>query len=308
MRETPHGIHPRLGIPLYSLYSETRRPTAEMLGSIDGLLVDLQDVGTRVYTFRLDSFPLPRGLRRGTPAGCRARSSQPTWWRGRGRSAPRSGLLEFRRPGLNPDATRVDHRRAGTLGERRTRHRGCTAGCAHGGLATIHALPRDRPFVGPSVAEHAAFRDGPALSGTSPLGGHESLRGARHDDPVRDSRCAVYRPRSTARSTRGLFAARPSRAVVRFRPTFDKWQGTVCGGLFFQITAVRQVRSFQTTVAMLACVCALYPEDFAWLPPPYEYESRRMPVDIIYGGDALRRTLDCEPFVGGRYPQTGPRR
>src|SRR6059036_1077658 len=51
MIESGHGADAELGIPVYSLYSETRSPTPEMLAGIDLLLVDLQDVGTRVYTF-----------------------------------------------------------------------------------------------------------------------------------------------------------------------------------------------------------------------------------------------------------------
>ena len=51
MVESGHGREAGLGIPVYSLYSETRSPTARMLQDIDLLLVDLQDVGTRVYTF-----------------------------------------------------------------------------------------------------------------------------------------------------------------------------------------------------------------------------------------------------------------
>ena len=51
MIETPHGRHPRLGIPAYSLYAEGRKPSAEMLEGLDCLVVDLQDVGTRVYTY-----------------------------------------------------------------------------------------------------------------------------------------------------------------------------------------------------------------------------------------------------------------
>ena len=51
MIETPHDRDPRRHVPVYSLYSETREPTAEMLRDIDVLVVDLQDVGTRVYTF-----------------------------------------------------------------------------------------------------------------------------------------------------------------------------------------------------------------------------------------------------------------
>src|SRR6478609_1609816 len=51
MIESAHGRYEPLGVPIYSLYSETRRPTAEMLAGLDCLVVDLQDVGTRVYTF-----------------------------------------------------------------------------------------------------------------------------------------------------------------------------------------------------------------------------------------------------------------
>ena len=51
MIETGHQIHPWLGLPVISLYSETRKPSVEMLESVDTVLVDIQDVGTRVYTF-----------------------------------------------------------------------------------------------------------------------------------------------------------------------------------------------------------------------------------------------------------------
>lgn len=51
MIESPHTIDPTLGIPIYSLYSETRIPTPEMFDDIDTLIIDIQDVGTRVYTF-----------------------------------------------------------------------------------------------------------------------------------------------------------------------------------------------------------------------------------------------------------------
>src|SRR4029450_7939819 len=51
MVETPHRDAPRRRVPIYSLYSETREPTAEMLRGIDVLLVDLQDIGARIYTY-----------------------------------------------------------------------------------------------------------------------------------------------------------------------------------------------------------------------------------------------------------------
>jgi len=51
MIETQHTLHPHLGIPVFSLYGETREPSPEMLEHVDTIIVDLQDVGTRVYTY-----------------------------------------------------------------------------------------------------------------------------------------------------------------------------------------------------------------------------------------------------------------
>src|SRR5258706_6349699 len=51
MVETPHGDDPRRRVPIYSLYSETREPSAEMLRGLDALVIDLQDIGARIYTY-----------------------------------------------------------------------------------------------------------------------------------------------------------------------------------------------------------------------------------------------------------------
>ncbi|MGH9373829.1 MAG: exo-beta-N-acetylmuramidase NamZ domain-containing protein, partial [Vicinamibacterales bacterium] len=51
MIETPHGQDAVRRVPIYSLYSETREPTAEMLKGLDTLVVDLQDIGARIYTY-----------------------------------------------------------------------------------------------------------------------------------------------------------------------------------------------------------------------------------------------------------------
>src|SRR6185436_13650740 len=51
MIETPHAEDQTRQVPIYSLYSETREPTAEMLAGLDALVIDLQDIGARIYTF-----------------------------------------------------------------------------------------------------------------------------------------------------------------------------------------------------------------------------------------------------------------
>jgi uncharacterized protein YbbC (DUF1343 family) len=79
---------------------------------------------------------------------------------------------------------------------------------------------------------------------------------------------------------------------VRFIPTFDKWKGQSCGGLALHIADAVAFRPYRTTVAILAACRKLWPDQFEWLSPPYEYETEKMPVDIIDGCSRLRETID----------------
>jgi uncharacterized protein YbbC (DUF1343 family) len=79
---------------------------------------------------------------------------------------------------------------------------------------------------------------------------------------------------------------------IRFVPTFDKHRGTRCGGVSFHVTDPRAVRSMAVTLALCAAVRRLAPNAFAWLPPPYEYETVKPPIDILFGSDRLRQALD----------------
>jgi uncharacterized protein YbbC (DUF1343 family) len=78
---------------------------------------------------------------------------------------------------------------------------------------------------------------------------------------------------------------------VRFVPTFDKWQGQRSDGVAIHITDPPAVRSVEFTLRLLAAVVTLWPSEFQWLPPPYEYEREKMPIDILYGSSRLRETL-----------------
>jgi uncharacterized protein YbbC (DUF1343 family) len=78
---------------------------------------------------------------------------------------------------------------------------------------------------------------------------------------------------------------------IRFLPTFDKYRGQRCGGIAFHVIDPQAVRSVGTALALLASVWKLYPSDFAWLPPPYEYEREKPPIDILFGSPRLRQRL-----------------
>jgi uncharacterized protein YbbC (DUF1343 family) len=81
---------------------------------------------------------------------------------------------------------------------------------------------------------------------------------------------------------------------IRFVPTFDKWSSQRCGGLALHALDTRAIRSVTITLQILATVRRLYPKEFAWLPPPYEYEHDKMPIDILFGSSRLREALLSE--------------
>jgi uncharacterized protein YbbC (DUF1343 family) len=82
---------------------------------------------------------------------------------------------------------------------------------------------------------------------------------------------------------------------VRFVPMFDKWQGTSCGGIALHIFDATKVKPVRFTLELLAAISELYPTEFAWLPPPYEYEYEKLPIDILYGSAELRLILQDPP-------------
>jgi uncharacterized protein YbbC (DUF1343 family) len=79
---------------------------------------------------------------------------------------------------------------------------------------------------------------------------------------------------------------------VRFRPTFEKWSDTVCGGVCLHVTDPHAFRPYRTTLEILSAIWQCAPEEVAWNDPPYEYETERIPIDLISGDNRLRTWLD----------------
>jgi uncharacterized protein YbbC (DUF1343 family) len=78
-----------------------------------------------------------------------------------------------------------------------------------------------------------------------------------------------------------------------FEPTFQKHAGRMCGGGQVHVTDARVFRPVHTAVAILSAVRELAPDDFAWRSPPYEYETEKPPIDILWGSDTLRTGIDA---------------
>lgn len=79
---------------------------------------------------------------------------------------------------------------------------------------------------------------------------------------------------------------------ARFLPTFDKFQGETCGGVWVHVTDHRQLRSFGAALRLMTTIRYQCPESFDWRPPPYEYAPTLPPIDILFGDARLRERLD----------------
>ncbi len=293
MVETPDACDSATGLPIFSLYSRTRRPTAEMLSGIDLLLVDLQDVGTRVYTFittlayvlqeakkfgiKVVVLDRPNPLGGGTVEG----------------NVLQAGLTSF------VGVWKLPMRHGLTLGELAGLFNQVLGIGADLSVAAMTGWTRDiffdqtaRFWVPPSPnmpsLETAVVYPGQVLwEGTNISEGRGTTRpfeyfGAPFIDPSRVTK------RLNEFSIPGV-----NLLETAFRPTFQKWQGEVCRGFFLQVYDRRVFQPYRTALILLQTVRELYPEEFKWKEPPYEYETERRPIDLLIGDQSLRLALEA---------------
>lgn len=295
MIESPHGHYPPLDLPVFSLYGDSRRPTADMLAGLDVLVVDLQDVGTRVYTFvwtllecliacAEHRIPLVV-LDRPNPLG--GRIAEGPLVRDGFRSFVGNAAIPLRH-GLTLGEL------AGWLNTRQAIGATLAVVSAHGWrrdwqwpdcrrpwFATSPNMPRYETSVvypGQVLLEGTNLSEGRGT--TTPF----EVCGAPFIDPFE----LVRELRDSAAVEASHISVRP----IRFVPTFDKWRGQSCGGVALQVSDARAVHSVSFTTELLRIVRRLYGEQFRWLPPPYEYEFEIPPIDILWGSDQLRHWVD----------------
>jgi len=292
MVESDHCTDPSLGIPVFSLYGVTRIPTAAMLDAFDVLLVDLQDAGTRVYTFIY------------TMANCMEAA------RHRGKTV---AVLDRPNPvgGVPIEGNVLDPEFSSFVGRYPIpmRH-GLTIGemarlfNEHFGIGCdLHVVPMigwqrgmrfadtGLPWVAPSpnlpTPVSALVYPGQVIwEGTNVSEGRGTTQpfeifGAPYIDP--------------AKVRAALDPSAPEGVILRplaFEPTFNKWQGQLCRGFQIHVTDPDGYRPYRTSLALLQAVMAVHPDQFQWKPPPYEYEFEKLPIDLILGDGRLRQRLE----------------
>ncbi|HXT30824.1 MAG TPA: DUF1343 domain-containing protein [Vicinamibacterales bacterium] len=293
MIESPHAHDARRRVPVHSLYSETREPTAEMLADVDVLVIDLQDVGTRIYTYIY------------TMANCL-------------RAARRHGIRVVVCDRPNPingdviEGATLDPEYESFVGQFAIpmRH-GLTIGEAarvfndHFGIhAAVDVVPMDGwsramyydatglPWVLPSpniptldtaiVYPGAVLFEGTLLSEGRGTTRPFELIGAPWIDGER------FAEALNARRLPGAYF-RPA----FFEPTFHKHAKVLCGGCQVHVTDREAFEPMRVAVEMLAEFRREAPSEKLWRDPPYEYEHVKPPIDILYGSDRLRTGIDA---------------
>ena len=293
MIETGHAQDPTRGVSVYSLYSETREPTADMLKGLDALVVDLQDVGSRIYTFVYTMANCLRaGKRHGVPVIVTDRPN-PICGDRFGGPMLEKGFESF--VGQFP----IPMRHGMTIGELAQFFNDA---CGIGADLTVVPMEHWRrsmffdetglPWVMPSpnmpTLETAVVYHGTVLfEGTNVSEGRGTTRpfeliGAPWvDAEALAEKLANY-------NLPGVHF----RAAV-FEPTFQKHAKKSCGGCQIHVLDRREFRGVETAVAVLAEIRAQNLARFEWRQPPYEYEHEKLPFDILAGSSQLRQQIEA---------------
>jgi uncharacterized protein YbbC (DUF1343 family) len=297
MIETGHATDNLRRVPVYSLYSETREPTAAMLRDVEVLVIDLQDVGTRIYTY---IYTLANCLTAARRHGVKVVvCDRPNPIGGIAVEGPMlaPGFESF--VGMYP----IPMRHGMTIGELArlfNEHFGIGARLEVVSMAgwrrEMYHDDAGAPWVMPSpnmpTLDTALVYPGTVLfEGTSVSEGRGTTRpfellGAPSITAER------FAEALNARRLPGVFF----RPAV-FEPTFHKHARLTCGGC--QIHVLDR-RAFQPVATGVALVGAFREADsaFAWREPPYEYEAEKLPFDILAGSSQLREQIERREPAG----------
>jgi uncharacterized protein YbbC (DUF1343 family) len=283
-------LDPVLRLPVVSLYGPRMAPSAEALAEVDVVLVDLQDVGTRVYTFaatlaKVMAAAAPLGkklvvLDRPNPIGGMAVEGnllRPEW-------------ASFVGPYPLP------MRHGFTLGELAHYYRGTQKIDCDLEVIPMQRWRRCDYFDATGLPWLLPSPNLPTLDGCLVYPGQVLLEGTNLSEGRGTTRPFELfgAPFLEPRRIKAILPELPG-VVLReasFEPTFHKWAGELCRGFQLHVTDRQRFKPYYITLALLAAIREIYPEQFAWRQPPYEYETERLPIDLLTGDAAIRLGLE----------------
>lgn len=292
MIETPHVRDSRTGIMVYSLYSEVREPTEEMVQDIDAFVVDLQDVGCRIYTFVYTMANCMRAAKkfgkkvivcdRPNPIGGNTIEGNIT------EDAFKSFVGQFELPTRHGMTI-------GELAKMFNEHFGI--GCDLD-VVQMTGWSRDMwgdetglPWILPSpnipdVDTCVVFPATVHIEGTELSEGRGTtlpffLNGAPFIDPY-----------AWAEELRKFDFPGVAFREAYFRPWFAEWVDETCGGVQIHITDREAFTPVIVGIAMVKTIFEMHPDKFQWRQNAYEYVFDKNPFDVICGTDKVRKQIE----------------
>ena len=294
MIETPHVDDPERRVPIYSLYSETREPTADMLKGVDVLVIDLQDIGARIYTYIYTLANCLRACRRhGVPVLVCDRPNPI------GGEDVEGALL---RPGFESFVGQfpIPMRHGMTIGEIARLFNDAFGIGAELEVVKMEGWTRKMywddtglPWVMtspniPTLDSAIVFPGTVLFEGTMLSEG----RGTTRPFELVGAPWIVAERFAASMNALGLPGVLFRPAV--FEPTFQKHAKQTCCGCQLHVLDRDAFRPVLTGVALIDMFRRSDPARFGWRQPPYEYERDKMPFDILSGSGELRKQIESE--------------
>jgi uncharacterized protein YbbC (DUF1343 family) len=303
-----HGIHgqtqdnmvewegfrdPDTGLPVYSLYGKTRKPGPEMLADLDALVIDLQDVGSRYYTF---IWTLDLCMQACAETGkAVVVLDRPNPVGGRITEGPVLDPEYASFVGLRP----LPVRHGMTIGELGLYLRDRFYPGLDFTVVPMQGWKRTKWFDGTGLPWVLPSPNMPTLEtalvypGMCLLEATNISEGRGTTRPFEIFGAPFIHPETLLKVLREFKLPGVAFRPLHFQPTFQKHAGTVCGGAQIHVIDRERFKPFKTGVAVLKAIHNTYPREFAWKQPPYEYEEVKLPIDILAGTDRLRKDIEA---------------
>jgi uncharacterized protein YbbC (DUF1343 family) len=292
MVESEDTIDPVLKIPVFSLYGQTRIPTRKMLDPIDVLIVDLQDVGTRVYTFIY------------TVSHCLEAAKR-----------YKKKVLILDRPNpingvavegncLHPDCASfvgrypIPMRHGLTIGELSQLFNSQFDIGSEIEIIPMRGWKRSMRFADTGLPWVAPSPNLPTPTSAHVYPGQVLWEGTNISEgrgttqPFEIFGAPFFEVEKLLETSEfGDIPGAILRPVI-FEPTSNKWQGISCHGFQIHVTDIHAYRPYMTSLGFLQQAMLQYKQHFEWKAPPYEYEYQRLPIDLIIGDSSVRQHLE----------------
>lgn len=301
MMESPDYTDATYNVPVFSLYGEVRRPTGQSMGTFDTILIDLQDVGCRIYTFVTTLLYVLEAaaqhgkavwvLDRPNPAGrpVEGTTLRPCWesFVGAGPMPMRHGMTLGEMGRWFIDRFKLD------LDYRVIEMTGWQPDAALG-----FGWPPERVWINPSpnaanVNMARAYAGTVMLEGTTLSEGRGTTRPLElFGAPDLDAGALIAEMHRIAPAWLAGCALR----AIWFQPTFHKHVGQLCSGVFIHAEGAgydhRAFHPWRLQALAFKAIRALRPDYDLWRDFPYEYVFDKLAIDVINGGPQLREWVD----------------